>query len=263
MELNRGNKEQHFARYWDREFAKLYQGLGLMSGERCLPLHEVCELRDKCWRGHENSYPNDLETAQIARPWVGEYYPQTRLLGIGINLNVGGGFQQLCDETEQARKEMEQGKGRVFIQPGYGGSYFHPCLGSYAAKLLSKKGAFVSASEAFRYLSYTQHVKCSPKDEKRRGRPYREMWKACGEHILWEEMRLLKPKLVLIFGKTQNWEYTCRLFGGDCSGGEFRHVVWGVSKEGPLLVGVRHPMTVGGSRKEEVLGELGRVPWDI
>ena len=91
-------------------------------------------------------------------------------------------------------------------KPGYGGTYFHPCLGAYAVALLSKMGIIDAKAEyseefknlvvrAFDFLAYTQHVKCSP--EEKQGKPYPPMWLECGKHVLRDEIELLTPGLIL------------------------------------------------------------------
>lgn len=263
MRLHKNDQDDTCGADWDSRFRKLYQNKGLMRGEMCLPIHEVCERADKCWRRNKTSYPEG-ETALIARPWVGASYSTSRLMAIGINLNLGGSFNQLIDETRQAINEIREGKVKVFKKLGYGGSLFHYCLGAYAGALLSKTGIIQTGSEvppheAFSYLAYTQHVKCSPKDEERRGRPYPEMWDQCGRHILSEEIKLLNPRLVLIIGKTDNWTHTCNLFGSLCEIRQGPTTCWVRTVKGQLLIAVRHPMAIGGSRKEDVLRELARI----
>ena len=71
-------------------------------------MHEKCCRRDECWKGHHHSYPKDVETALIARPWVGRDYATSRLLGIGINLHKGGSFRQMIKEVEKARQEIRE-----------------------------------------------------------------------------------------------------------------------------------------------------------
>ena len=179
---------------WDDEFRQLYREMGLMKGNVCLPLHEACYYHNECWKDRYQYAPNE-PTSQIARPWVGQFYLETKLLAIGINLREGGGFYQHVCEVEVAKELIKQGRTRIHR------SYFHFGLSAYSSTLLSKmKIELENRAVAFDYIAYLQHVKCSPTKDAS-GAPFDSMWRNCEDFILEKEIKKLDPSLILVIGK--------------------------------------------------------------
>ena len=203
------------------EFKRLYTQREFISeaGE-AQALHLHCEHRDACWKGVEKQHfpPLTDESSHVSCPWVGPRYHALRLLCIGINLNQDSGLSLIARLVKAVKEEICSGRKRVnFGAENYGGSMLWYRMGCYAALFaqyqglmdLSADGGKVPAREdvvqAFDFLAYTNHIKCSPHHKD--GRPTQEMWRHCGRHVLRDEIAVLKPKHILVLGKSKNRDY--------------------------------------------------------
>jgi len=207
-------------------FRKLYSELGFIDGDgNCLPLHSCCVHGKDCWSGpYESMYrkPADKDAA-ISRPWVGGQYQKLGLWVVGINLNECGGEDSLVGLVEEARKELGGGARKVtfrglqkesFGDSKYSGTLLWHRVGCYATAFCEAKGIYdkgfdldgypppEAVRDAYDYIAYTNHVKCSPNSNN--SAPSPGMWEHCGRHVLRKEMALLKPTDILLLGKSDN-----------------------------------------------------------
>jgi len=210
----------------DQEFKKLYVKLGFIDNTgMCCSLPEVCNNSKKCWGTEKDRLPvSNSAQAHISRPYIGKEYDKLRLLVVGINMNEHGGyyaFDGLIDGEYGARKDILNWIRRSkFGNPTerYVGTYQYYCSSNYGAAIASINNLInlkhssdglplsQNTADAWDYISYTNHIKCSPTFEN--SRPSSEMWHLCGSHVLLEEIKILKPKYILILGITDNfWHF--------------------------------------------------------
>lgn len=205
----------------NKDFEAIYRDLGFNStpSNDRLPLHECCKNRHECWKGADDRKPpNDEEWSKISRPWVGSKYSDLRLVAVGVNLNECGGFDALSMLLETAREEMvSTGRKRVrFDNSNYRGSLLWHRLGCYAVVFAQAAGLITPSyanqfpvnrdvGQAFEYIAYTNHIKCSPKGNW--SEPTKKMWENCGGHVLRKELLELEPERILILGTSDNFRY--------------------------------------------------------
>ncbi len=206
-------------------FLSLYSDLGVVVGPNGVPLHERCIHCQECWTGAKHRFPSGPDS-HISYPWIGPEYLRSRLLVLGINMNSHGGLNAINKLVLSAQGQILNGKKKLFPdkKTGYRGGIMHHRVGCYSAIYLQSKGIIQSEatkgmptkkciSESFNYISFTNQIKCSPDDEKRkkpskqRSKPTQEMWINCNKYILKKELSILLPKCVFIIGNSDNSEY--------------------------------------------------------
>jgi hypothetical protein len=156
------------------------------------------------------------EPTYLPRPWVGPLYGDLRLVCLAINMNENGG-RLACEElVTEARERIREGCTRVKFKgaPRYAGTFLYHRMGSYAVEIAAhagyvapppsgQKADLAQVANAYDWLAYTNHVKCSARNGER-SKPTPEMWEQCGAFILRPELALLRPRTVLILGSGQN-----------------------------------------------------------
>lgn len=197
---------------------QLYEkrGFGSPSGG-WKPLRASCKLAPECW--HNIDEPDD---SVISRPWVGSDYGSLGLVAIGVNFNGGGAIDLADQYVRDAKAEIEMDRKRVYFEEGdYGGTMFWYRLGCYAALFARASGLMAiryesdgyptgeSISRAFEYIAFLNQIKCSP--PRNDARPTAAMWRNCGQHVLTDELRLLKPRSIMVLGLGSFWEFVGRI----------------------------------------------------
>ena len=207
---------------YETQFMELYRRLGVVTEtNQGVPLHTNCGCREACWRviAGRTPPPQSGERSHISLPWVGSNYGKAKLLVVGENLNECGGLGAVSSLVRQAQEKIRAGRRRIFkgvYENGekYNGTDLYFKAGSYVTALISEYlpelalpdeprlslGQLIAV--AYDYIAYTNQVKCSPSGKKSSASP--EMWKACGRHILKEEINILKPEKILILGVQNN-----------------------------------------------------------
>lgn len=191
-------------------------------------LQENCKFCSECWRGISSrkwidknlaNYSEREKPINIYTPWIGDKYGEHRILVVGINMNGYGGYDAMELLVEYAKKELALGKRKIFKSKDYPGTFYYHRLPSYVTILLEHFGVFSEERinsfpikenliKSFDYIAITNSIKCSPRGEK--GKPTSEMWNNCLSFILREEVKILKPKTILVFGKSDNYNFIRR-----------------------------------------------------
>lgn len=205
---------------YDQAFKKVYSELNLAdeNGE-WLNLPTRCPFAESCWEKipHRKSASDSFWT--ITRPWVGKNYNKLRLLVIAINMNEYGGYDGAIKLINKAKAEIDGEKRKrikVFISKTYSGTFLFHRMGCYATafaeteKLMEPKWKGQcplpkDVVDSFDYISYTNHIKCSPLGDK--SKPSHQMWNNCGKFILIKEIEILQPNKILIIGNSTNYDY--------------------------------------------------------
>jgi len=239
----------------NKKLEELYLRLGVYKE----PLHSKCVNSDSCWNGvDENRICNDgEELAQLYKPYIGKDYQQGKILAIGINMHEYGGYNAEVELAEIASREIKQGKKRTFAKPGYQGSLVWHRLVSYASFILRETRLIDTPknrpypnkeelSKAFDYIAVTNSIKCCPWGE--RSKPTNAMWKCCPDYILKEEIRLLKPKHIIVLG-LDNYNRVKDLFNNliEQNGNETKLVKANFESEEIFIYAFPHPASSQGT----------------
>ncbi len=201
----------------DHDFKKTYSDLNL-AGENgeWLPLHNSCPFCDSCWKHIQSRKPANNGFYTITRPWVGENYNNLKLLVIAINMNEYGGYEGAIKLMNTAKAEIDRGKIKMFVKKSYPGTFLFHRMGCYATAFVEKENLIMPTWKghcplpkdivsSLDYISYTNHIKCSPIGEK--SQPSVQMWRNCGKFILKKEIEILQPNKILILGNSDNYVY--------------------------------------------------------
>jgi hypothetical protein len=197
------------------------------------PLRRNCSKGSECWKNidlSDNGYG-------MIRPWIGKHYLESRTLVLGINMNDCGGLyalENLIDnEDNAARKALKAGQYKHFIdhEHNYNGTIFYyrlAHLGAVVEHLVkgtnpeALHGEASAVADGFDWIAYTNHVKCSPKGN--RSKPSGSMWQNCGKHILRQELSLLRPRYIVVFGTGDNFHYLCQSVLWDETSADFSQI---------------------------------------
>lgn len=195
---------------------QMYENLGVVSNHIPLPLCQACSHHQDCWKDNEHRKPVDQDNihwSHVSLPWIGQKYHTFRIAVIGINPYEAGGLDFYPKLIPQARAEMASGKIKVnFNHPGYAGTVLWHRIGRYASQTILKfvndddplTFSDLSHIDAYDYISFTNHVKCSPIGD--RSQPTQAMWGNC-HSILKDELAILAPTILLVLGSSDNIYY--------------------------------------------------------
>lgn len=247
--------------YMPGRLLQMYEEMGVLRDGKALPLCDHCPSHASCWLGLDARKPagNKVESSHISLPWIGEKYGDRRITVVGVNPNEGGGLLFFPTLVRQAVKELEKGKILVnFGDETYKGTTLWHEIGKLAAELLSIwQDEFdfsrLSSADSYSYLAFTNHIKCSPLDE--RSRPSNEIWKNCGNTILKKELDTLRPEILMVLGRRENmyamdhrvfdrpatWKYESKYF-------RFGHAALGGRRVAVLNVPIRQSELVNHQR---------------
>jgi len=208
-------------RYID-ELMNIYQYKNILLNGNEVFLHDNCIYSDKCWN-EKSKLKRGKQWNKISFPYIGEKYGEEGngdLMCIGLNLNEYGGktahYELLNGNIDHLGviKYLELGKVKIdFNNPKYGGTIFWHRLAVYSNIILngniSLKGNVTSlndplekksiTSSIFEKIVFLEAIKCSPKGNKSNPEP--EMINYCPEYILFKEIEILKPKIIIFLGK--------------------------------------------------------------
>lgn len=185
-----------------KELIDIYINKGLLgNNSEFKSLGDSCKNCESCWQGIDTSLD---EGYGIYLPWIGDNYAKERILVLGINLNGLGDLDAQINLAIDAKLELDEGRKKIFKSEDYGGTPYWYVLPKYIIHILKLHGILVDdLSNALDYIAVTNSIKCTIKRE--RAIPTQNMWNNCPNHILNQEIEVLKPKLILILGKSDNY----------------------------------------------------------
>lgn len=198
------------------KFKTLYKNLNLIDDEnKLVTLHKDCPFSSDCWKKAKGRMPdsND-EFWTVTRPWIGENYSELKLLIFGENFNEYGSYYGAIKNITEAKKQLKNERKITFKSPTYKGSIFYHRIALYAHAIGQIENIFELQSEhptpkqiaqSLDYIAFTNQVKCPPIGNN--SKPTKKMWNNCGNFILKKEIKLIKPKIILVVGKTDNFNY--------------------------------------------------------
>jgi hypothetical protein len=201
----------------DMEFKKIYAELNLSDKNgTMLPLHNSCPNCNICWQNIQDRKPANDAFWTITRPWVGKKYDELKIMVIAINMNEYGSYDGAINLINWTKEEIGRGKIKMFVSETYPGTFLFHRMGSYITAFVENanlinptwQGDYPSSNDivsSLDYISYTNHIKCSPVGEK--SKPSFQMWDNCGNYILKKEIEILEPHKILVLGNSDNFNY--------------------------------------------------------
>ncbi|MDR1829917.1 MAG: hypothetical protein LBQ76_04015 [Candidatus Fibromonas sp.] len=203
-----------------QKIEELYKSNGLNDEEL---IHEACFHREKCW-AKASVEKKDNKKNKIALPYIGDKF-KGDLLCIGLNFNEYGEKDAHKNLISDARKLLTEGKIRINFNLGkkayvgtssyYVGTFLFHRMSVYANIILDhykyENDEILSLDNRILYYSrdyladiyseliFLNAIKCSPKGEK--SKPFNSMYQNCFDNILCKEIKIIKPKNILVFDK--------------------------------------------------------------
>lgn len=271
---------------------QLYKEKGVVTDlNQALPLCDHCSLSGECYKGHELRKPTlkNPDWSLIEMPWIGKNYYKNKIVILGINPNEDGGLDQLNLLLEAAKSELQAGKTKVnfgyIYDDGrkYSGTYLWHRIAAYSkiangALTLDKEDVMkeieltsdisiqpTAVADQYENIAFLNHVKCSPLGE--RSKPTDKMWENCGQHILLEELRILRPQWLIVLGSGDNiWALNQNLMKSNTldDDQEFKSYITQAFGTHTKVVSVPHPAKVGGAKKSyynKLLSKINMLKW--
>lgn len=185
------------------EFVALYERLGVLPYGEDVSLRCHCPNRRACWPAEVD--PKCPDRAGIAMPWLGDDYLENRIVVVGMNLHDWGGLDahlRVCrDHIRQLRLGRTGKDSRAFATGAM--TYVDAISRSMAGETLSadpRPGRSVLADH-WHKVAFAEAIKCAPPTVA--SAPYPEMFKLCPPAFLLEELRILRPRVVLVLGRSK------------------------------------------------------------
>ena len=265
------------------EIEELYKSNGLNCSDEEL-IHETCIHRRKCW-AKASIEKKDNKKNKIALPYIGDNY-KGDLLCIGLNFDEDGGkdaHYDLIDDKKHdngARKLLTEGKVKINFDLArksyigtslyYSGTYLYHRISVYANiilgcykyendKILSLDNRILYDSRdylanIYSELIFLNAIKCSPKGNK--SKPFNSMYQNCFDNILCKEIKIIKPKNILVFDKYIS-ELIKNKFGclsnTNIPGQKMEYYKISIKNTPVNVYRVIHPQGFGGNSKELIM----------
>ena len=171
-------------------------------------LRYCCDKATSCWqtKTHDKLRVRRNE-GFITYPYIGERYHTNGLVVIATNhRDIHGKLTGPLKDHRSICKEING------LDDGF---YFYKNLARYVIVLLSNKIFNSDGTETKKYwdaskkalqkIALVQAVKCNPcRRKKDQNQPTSQMWNNCPKYILSDELRVLKPGIILILGITNH-----------------------------------------------------------
>lgn len=184
------------------ELAEMYERRGLIEAGQTPPLRTACACGPECWRDAPENESAPREPG-ISLPFVGRGYAAERTLIVAINFVDWGGLWGNWQIRGGQLRELRKGKRKI------GGSDLPYAAGAFAHAVRSgMTGRTIDAdplcgpeeaADALERCSFTESVKCAP--DRHRSEPYYPMTLNCPREHLLDELRALKPKVLILLGR--------------------------------------------------------------
>lgn len=281
---------EHTHPEWDSDLAEyqttnlrtlvmqLYKEKGLVTDfGKALPLCDHCSLSGECYKGNEQRKPTlvNPDWSQIELPWIGKNYYKNKIVILGINPNEDGGLNELYSLIDSAKSELLFGKTKVNFNytyedgKKYKGTYLWHRIAAYSkiangALRIDKEEVFKfvdlvsdesmlpqNVADQYDNIAFLNHIKCSPLGE--RSKPTNKMWENCGNHILLEELKILRPNWLIVLGTGDNtWALNNNIMTSNTitNDPEFKCFITQVFGTRTKVVSFPHPAKVGGAKKD-------------
>lgn len=182
----------------------LYSDRGVLEGGEDVSLRKHCGRCDACWSS--NAVPAHADRAGISMPWIGARYDELRIVVIGMNLHDWGGLDAhltICRDHIRSLNEGKQGKANHAFATG-AMTYVDTIARSMAGEPL-RPGEEIPHGDrlAARWdqVAFLEAVKCSP--SRTGSTPYDGMFSECPTMFLRAELTILKPKAVVVLGRSK------------------------------------------------------------
>lgn len=196
---------------FSQEFETLYALRGVLPHRPRPTLARCCPDGQACWKGLTprggTSKDPDSENDSIFLPWVGPDYRRGGVCVVGINLNVGKGSgtwwgteRKIADEQRTA---LALAAGEIRVHDSHWAFATSSAAAVVLRSLDGRSGGAPEGAELVAALDRTarvQSVKCSP-PRVDRGSPEPAMWQNCPPRFLGAELEILKPNVLLVYGK--------------------------------------------------------------
>ncbi len=197
------------------ELARLYEGEGLCDGGVFRALHKVCPDATKCWEDVPEGKPEAgvgrfdarSEKGCIFLPWVGPEYRCGGVCVLGMNLRFGNGDWEFAVEHRIALDPQHGQKQALRTnRRAHRSHWAKGTMQDVAAVLRSRRGdedvgmsTPAERASALLVSARIQAVKCSP--ARGRSSPTPAMNTNCPRRFLPKEIDILKPSVVLAYGR--------------------------------------------------------------
>ncbi len=191
----------------------LYVANGVLQDGYAPSLQRCCVSRETCWAGALDRKQGEHviderigENASLPWPWIGGRYEPGGVCMLSQNLNMEDGNAGTLAVEYEISSEVEQAFERGDQTP-YGSSNFHWRMLSAAGAVLSSLDGeepqleltdTKQALATMARIARIQAVKCSPRGS--RSSPTAEMVKQCPSLFSSEELRILKPRVIIALG---------------------------------------------------------------
>jgi Uracil DNA glycosylase superfamily len=180
------------------ELCLLYASRGVIDTGAVCALHEQCPRAGQCWsRLGPGQWPSP-EYAGVSVPWIGTKFSGDRVLSIGLNLNAYGGLPAVWWNRREAIKQLRLGK-RVNFNYRWGCALAVVRASLNGENVPDEPLAPDAAADGWLNSAFTEMVKCSPR--RRRSLPTAAMTENCPATYLADEVRLLRPRAVVLMGQ--------------------------------------------------------------
>ena len=202
-----------------QKIEELYKSNGLNCCDEEL-IHEACIHKNECWT-EASIKERGNEINKMPLPYIGDKF-KGDLLCIGLNFNDYGGkkahYNLIDDEANGVKRLLTDGKIKInfnLARETYAGTFLFHRMSVYANIILGyykyEDDKILSLDDRILYYSkdylakiyseliFLNAIKCSPKYKN--SEPFEPMYVNCFNNILCNEIKIIKPKNILVFHK--------------------------------------------------------------
>ena len=189
---------------------KLYVSKNILINTKDVLLHENCIYKDNCWNNKSIEKRGKIWN-RISFPYIGEGYDGD-LMCIGLNLHNCGGktaLNELINGNDKhigVKNYLKKGIKKInFNNKEYPGTLLFHRVAVYSNIILNNcicPNDNFKLVDIYKKIVFLEAIKCSPKENISQPEP--NMYNYCPNKILLNEINILKPKKILIFGRVSD-----------------------------------------------------------